>query len=707
MMMSAAMGALWVAPAVAQDSELLDEIVVTAQKRAETQQTVPISIKAISGETLDKVNATGLEDIVRLVPSLAMTNNSRGGGQIQLRGLGSNVGNVGTVAIYRDGVISVTRIQSSGTFAESDPGTYDIERVEVLRGPQGTLYGEGSFGGVINFISKKPDATKIQASAAVTGYQIDRGSSDNVELQGMINVPIVQDKLALRAVAYHYEHGGFIDALNIIPVFGGDPPNLARKDANTEDITGGRIMLGFTPTPDFDATLIYKTEDFERGLDNFTSPYLIPIVNGIAGTHYDPWTTQAVYSDTIPFAKQKSNEGILEINWNTGIGRLTSVTGYGKVEQSSNSSAGEAKAFSEEIRLASNSTGPLSWIVGAYYRKAERSIDLPGGIPYVENELEQRAVFGQVYWQFAEGWRLTAGLRYEEQQSSLTDIYQGLGTATGEFNSLIPKIALDWQPNDRTLVYVSAAKGFRAGGNNVDESLGTDPTFSQAFDPDQIWNYELGGKFSLFDRKLVINADVFYIDWQDIQIDRAMVSVINPPINFIVTNGEKAHSYGIEADVYIRPTPKWDIVIGGAVMNPEFDSGTIDTAFGLDIPLKGLQLASSPRYTFNASIERRFDLPMNLEGYARADFSLRGNSYGDVPNSPLGDPGTFASCESKITNVRIGVRGENWELQGFVNNVFNEEASTYTYSLAQSSFFDVNATLRPRTVGLSLKVRYN
>ena len=195
-----------------------EEIIVTAQKVDQRIQDVPISIKAIDDETLETINADGLEDLTRLVPSLTMTNISRGGNQVQIRGLGSNVASVGTVAIYNDGVISASRIQSSGTFAEQDSVIYDVERVEVLRGPQGTLYGEGSFGGVINIISKRPDDQEFQASFAGSSFDVDEGSSDNTDLQGMINIPLIKETLAVRAVGYKLDHDGYIDAVDVSPV---------------------------------------------------------------------------------------------------------------------------------------------------------------------------------------------------------------------------------------------------------------------------------------------------------------------------------------------------------------------------------------------------------------------------------------------------------------------------------------------------------
>src|SRR5262245_40819831 len=242
-----------------------DEVItVTAQKREEAIQSIPISIKALSAETLSQINASGLEDITKLVPSLSMTNLSRGGNNVQIRGLGSNVASLGTVAIYNDGIISADRIQSSGTFAEQDSALFDVERVEVLRGPQGTLYGEGSFGGVINIISKRPDPSKLEIGGSATWLDTKDGSSNNHHLAGMVNVPLIRDTLAVRAVAFDYDHEGYIDAVDISPILSGTGgPERVEKDANTEEVTGGRLALTYTPTDQFDATFIFKKQRTE------------------------------------------------------------------------------------------------------------------------------------------------------------------------------------------------------------------------------------------------------------------------------------------------------------------------------------------------------------------------------------------------------------------------------------------------------------
>jgi len=694
-----------------------DVIVITAQKREEGLQDVPISVRALAGETLAQLGADSLEDVANLVPSLSIANLSRGGSQVQLRGLGSNVGNVGTVALYNDGVVAPTRIQSAGTFFERDAGLYDIERVEVLRGPQGTLYGEGSFGGVINIISKRPDANQFDASVSAGWSTISEGSSDNYDIAGMVNAPIIEDVLAIRAVAYHNERDGYIDAVDIAPsVLGAfTPPNftpfpdfatLVAEDANTEEVTGGRILVSLTPNNVFDATLIYKREEADLGIDNTTSPNLIGNF-----TNFDPELTQALFGPALGGTTDigstlESDELIFEANLETPVGLLTAIGGYGEVDTENTAPSTSAyEAFSGEVRLASDAEGRFSWIVGAYYRDTSRDITFAGQ-EFIEQELSQWSVFGQGYYELTPAVTATVGLRYEEQDNETFDQFNTGQTSSGSFDSIIPKFALDWQVNEDALLYVSAAKGFRAGGNNIDQSLGTDSGFVENFDPDQIWNYEFGAKLGLLDGRVTINSALFYIDWSDIQIDRAIDNAFTPTagdFQFIIVNGEDAHSVGLETEVFITPNDNWNIVIGGSILEAEFDGGTIDTPVALAVPLEGDTLASTPEYLFNASVERRFSFSW-ADAYIRGDMSIRGSSFGDVPNTPQ-PGGDLESGQIELVGLRAGVLRDFWEVQVFANNLFNEDGSTFTFY--DGGFGDVQNRIQPRTVGVSLKLRYN
>jgi iron complex outermembrane recepter protein len=687
--------------------EPIDEIVVTAQKIAQPLEKVPISIKVITAETLETIGAESAEDYLRMIPSVSMTNLARGGNEIQIRGLGSNVGNVGTVAIYNDGVISPSRIQQGGTFSEQDPALFDVERVEVLRGPQGTLYGEGSFGGVINIISKRPTLDSFQTSVAATWFNRNEGSSNNQDFSGMVNLPIISGELALRAVAYSYQHDGWINQVGPVlgALFAGQQMSIENEHANSERTIGGRAIALFAPNENIDVTATFKTEKIFTGAIPVISPNIVAEANAAVGDTFNTQVSQADYfADAV---QTRTNQGILEINVNTDIGRLTSIGGGGRVSGGTTTGVTNANsAYNEELRLASDTKGAFTWIVGGYYRNASAAETFMGA-PLAGNTVKEYAVFGQGYWHFAPQWTATVGLRYEHQTSDVQDKVNLL-SSNATFSSTPPKFALEYQWNDHTMYYTSIAKGFRAGGANIDESLGTDPRYRAPFNPDSIWSYEIGSKVSFLDRTLTVNSAIYYISWKDIQIDQPINSLVNPPVEFIVVNGQNAHSYGVETDIYYTPTPLWSISLGGSLLNAEYDSGSINQFPTGSVELNGQQLPSTPKYTANASVERLIPMPHLLQGYVRADYTLRGSSYGDVPNYPppgLFGPGNLASGSSQITNLRAGIRRNGWDAQVFCTNLFNSHASTYTDY--DGGFTDLQVLLPPRTIGVTIHMNYN
>jgi outer membrane receptor protein involved in Fe transport len=679
------------------------ELTVTAQKKEQTVLEVPISIKPLPAEVLEETNANDLADIARMVPSMSTTDISRGNNNVQIRGLGSNVASVGTVALFNDGVISASRSQTDGTFAEQDSSLYDVERVEILRGPQGTLYGEGSFGGVINVISKRPDPTKFDTSFMGDWFSIDEGTSSNYNVAAMVNVPLVKNKLALRVVGHLTDRDGYVDAVNVLPPFVGlGPAEFISEDANTEKFYGGRVMLGYTGEKVF-GTLILKTQKTELGISNFTSPTTIELVNDYSGSSFDTDLTQAIFSPTYG-SESTVNEAVLDFNIVTPIGLFTSLTGFGGVEAEnfSNGMSAENDAFSQEFRLSSENAGALNYTVGAFYRSVERTIDLEGGVPYAETSMDQWSVFGQLYWDISETISATLGMRYGQFETKLTDLLIGLAPTAHDFDDVSPKIALNWQPDERTNLYVSVARGFRAGGANIDESFGTDPDFVEGFDADSIWNYEIGLKKSFWDGRMALSSALFYIDWSDIQVDRAIGSLVSPPYQYIVTNGQGAHSLGIEADIYFNPGKGWDITLGGSVMEPEFDNGTIDSTWGR-FELDGMKLPNAPEVLANASVNKTFPIGgAGTQAFARIDYSYRGNSFADVPNEP---PGTdFNSGSFNLLNLRAGVTFKNWEYQIYAKNLTNQDATAFNWD---DGLYHFRARIAPITIGTSFRYHFN
>ncbi len=690
------------------DETVLEEILVTAQKREESIQDIAISIKALSGRILRQINAESMDDIVGMVPSLSMNNLGRGNNNIQIRGLGSNIGSVNTMAMYNDGVVAASRIQSSGTFAEQDSALVDIERIEVLRGPQGTLWGEGSFGGLISIISKRPDPSGFTADLSANWFNVKGGGNGSTDLSAVLNIPLITDKLALRVVGYRNDHKGWIDGWNIFP--SGPGPEFVGKDLNTEEVSGGRFSLGYTGEK-VDANWIVKVEESDTGLLNIEGDFLNILRDTIGNENNQAFFGPTLAAALAPGVKRNITESILNINIDTTLGTVTSITGYGNVETESPSGAtSESEAWSQELRLSSDSDGRLNYTIGAYYRDAKRNVDLLAG-PLSLNETQQWAVFGQFYFDITPSLQATFGLRYSEQDSLIVDINQipvlgDFARAEGTFNDLSPKVALDWQINDQSMVYASIAKGFRAGGANVDQSFGTDPNFSQKFDEDYVWNYEIGSKTSFADNRVTVNAAVFYVDWHNIQIDRPITDLTDPnnpaAIYFIVGNGEDAHSFGAEADITLNPAEGWEIVLGGSLVEAEYDNGSIFSVAG-PFPLKGQRLPSSPRFLFNASVEKQFPImDSGWDGFVRADYSLRDGSYADVPNER--PDSEFLGDKMSVLNLRLGANNDMWEFQAYVRNLLNEDASSFNFVLTDSLRFV--AKVPPRTLGVSVKWHY-
>ena len=706
-------------PLAARAEPVLEEIIVTAQKRAESILDIPISIKVLEAATLETVNADSLDDIARLVPSMSMAETGgRGRSNVQIRGLGSNVGSVGTTAIYNDGVIAASRIASSGTFTEQDSVLFDVERVEVLRGPQGTLYGEGSFGGVINIISNRPDPSGFDAGLSGSWFDIEGGGSGSTDINGMLNVPLIKDTLAMRVVGFRNDHQGYIDGYDALPtylaaVYGLNPadypPAPVGKNLDTELVTGGRFSIRYTSGP-VDANLILKRQKTEIGLASLETDYL-NLLKDYAKHGRD---TSAVFIGSDPLlnsfaGESTTDEGVLELNVQTSRGTWTSITGYGQIDvKTLGNSTSDNTATSQELRFSTDSKGAINWTVGAYYRTAEITEDFEA-TPLNNEKVDQWSVFGQMYWDIMPAVRATLGLRYGEQTTEVTDLLNeaalgALAHSKATFDDLSPKLAMDWRVNANTLLYASIAKGFRGGGANVDASLGEDPNFTRDFKPDSIWNYEIGAKAAILDNKVALNAAVFYIDWSDIQIDRPIQDNVtgNPEGVFIVTNGDKAHSYGFETDVYLYPAEGWEIFLGGSLMNPRYDSGTIDSPYegGRTFDLKGEHLPSAPEYTFNTSVSKTFPIGSSgMNGLVRADYSLRGDSYSDVPNKPLGTHLNSGSME--VINLRAGIQADKWEIQAFVLNLADSNDSSFNYDTGSFLF---RSRLQPRTVGLNVKL---
>jgi iron complex outermembrane recepter protein len=544
----------------------LEEITVTAQKYNSTIQNTPISMSALTGDQMTAAGISTVEDVAREVPGLSMRSAGPGQTEYEARGLASNGGAAPTVGFYLDEVpLSPPALAQVGKVV-IDPDLYDINRIEVLRGPQGTLYGSGSMGGTVKVITNQPKLDTWEGSFQGTLSDTE-GGSGNGGGKFMLNIPL-GDVLALRVVGTDTYRSGWIDrvVLNPFPEDTGitranvlaAPVQSVTTNVNTETLYGERASLLFQPNSDISvvATALYQRMVM-GGYDEFDSP---PGAAYLA--HYEAANIPEPIADTVHIYS-------ITAIANLGFADLTSATAYWDRQEHQTQDASESvgftlgvypyvaipftevdltKQFSEEIRLTSHEGDRLHWVTGAFIDDLNSTWDTfsgantvfaqpgdPVGLvaasdnPY---KIEQVALFADGSYKLTDTWKFSAGLRWYRYQS--TQLEQEWGFITPDpapaapsrtkaaDNGFNPRFDLSYSPNTDLTTYISASKGFRPGGANEYVPPPSIPPhcmgeYSPSFGSDSVWDYEIGEKAKLFENRLTINSDFYYIKWTDVQ----------------------------------------------------------------------------------------------------------------------------------------------------------------------------------------------
>jgi outer membrane receptor protein involved in Fe transport len=767
-----AVGALVCDAAVAQvqtDSEALQEVVVTAEKREATVQSTPLSITAVSGERLQAQGISNVMDAARQIPGISMRSAGPGQTELEMRGMASSGGSSPTVGFYLDETPLTPPAAALNGKVVIDPDLFDLARIEVLRGPQGTLYGAGSMGGTIKLITNAPDPQKFAASAQGILAHTDGGGINNT-LNGMLNIPLIEGKFALRVVATDKHEDGWLDRIvtapfpvpsqpcaqysefSFNPSWGcvrGDvqkaPHTQTIQEVNWHSLLATRISALAKPT---DALTIDAAFMYQRlragGYDEYDQPLAQePAVLA----HYQPFDLAEPFFDTFHL-------GSLTVKYDFGWSTLTSNTSYWTRDEKQNQDASEAlrsnynvfygvdilapilfteedlsNQLSEELRLASNDSGKLTWIGGVFFSKLKSVFWDTNGSPafadastggaaanpdgivynsYNPYHVTQYAVFGESAYRFTDHWKLTLGLRWfhfktdvnEEQVGGLTASGNATPTVanfTTTVHALAPKINLGWLPNENLTAYALIAKGFRPGGVNLPL-----PPFCQAqtetYDPDSSWNYEVGEKARMFDNRVSINADLYYIRWHDVQ------QLYNQSCGYsLTTNIGDAHSYGPEIEMTARITSQLLFALNGAYTKAVFTSVKGSVSDVSTTPLAvGTPILNIPKYTGNASLTYTHPLSGDVSIVSRVSDSYVGPAT-DISFAyvPLGSYNLLAA--------RVGVDASKWSAYVFVDNATNTHAqlttNTTSFSWLIPSLTRVS-TNPPRTFGLDASYRF-
>ena len=712
-------------------SELVD-IVVTARKTTERLQDTPMSIAVITADTIEKTSATILADLGRETPGLTIVSAAPGQNQIILRGLSGN----NTVGFYLDETplsIGIGNAVQPANF-DMDPALFDLDRIEVLRGPQGSLYGASSFGGTVRYITNQPNLGEEHVTAKVTASGTEDGGF-NEEVDGLINQPIIPGNLAVRAMVFDRNNSGYIDQYptdpnNYLAVL----PGTVDKNINTEQTFGGRIAIEAKPIDDFSATLAayYQHMDlgapftFDAPPGSFSDPIQSRLVRE-ASTDQVQLYTLTLHGDVQPvqFTSSTSYMDRYVFNAEDDSKDLYYFFPQGAVYPSTLYAEAGNHNFVEEAR-ASGGAGPIHGVVGLFYAHAVAygTLNWPtppqyeaafGSEPVYFNWNDfldvQKAVFGELDIDLLPGLQATLGDRLYQQSQRYTvyinGIFNGGESPTSSHYSdtrgTTPKYGLSYHVTQDILSYATVAKGYREGGPLYPfppscakdlESLGylTPPT---AYLPDSIWSYELGAKTEWLEHRLAINGAVYYIDWTNIQ-----QIITLPTCGFgFVGNFGKASSKGAEFAMNYDPIRALKLGLSLSYNEAKLTS-TVPGAAGD----AGQTLEYAPRWTGAASAEYTHAIDADTTAYLRGDFSSatrETSNYNYQSNY-------YSIAGYSVLNLRLGIKRAHWTGALFANNALDRHGET---ELPLSNGVDLPtqrriALNRPRTVGLDIRFEH-
>ncbi|WP_319524342.1 TonB-dependent receptor [uncultured Desulfosarcina sp.] len=687
----------------AQTVETLDPMVVTAQKRSQNVQDLPGSITLLDAETIEDARIEGMTDISGLTPGLEFRNaGSRRHSFTFMRGIKSIHNQESAMGYYVDGV----GYSKSYMF---DFPLFGVERIEVLKGPQGTLYGGNTMAGVINVITAEPD--NLTCSKLALGL----GNYDRAEVKGSVRTPLIADKLFFGLSGlFEQQDEGFME--NDVEA-DGDEGRHSKGGS-------GRFKLKFLPTDDLDVTLSIDGQSYDEGAFPLRRTARNAFVkNGIFQA--DP---EYHYSHDFEGTADTDFWGAnLNINYAFPFATLVSITGHRdyRVDEMVDSDFSpldmtrlhyvqEDKSFTQELRLVSpESDDMLQWLAGLYYfsNDAENrttnyfrsamvgnpnnpfGTDTGNRLIISDGTTEGMAVFGQGTYRFLEQFDFTLGLRYEYQDAEMnwtqenspdhdTATTLAYPTADNDFDALLPKASLAWHMTANHMVYATFSGGFRGGGFNK-----VSPEENRAFDEETNWMYEIGTKLSFLEKRIFVNLSGFYMDIEDEQIARFDTD-LNSAYN---VNAGESHRLGIEMETRYTPVSGLDFIAGFTVLEAEYDSYS-DAALGTDY--SGNQVFNVPNFSGNIGVQYRRPLYGQWDFMGRVDVIGIGKRYMDDANEV--EEGSYA-----LVNAKAGIEGEHLDIYLWSDNLFDRH-----YIVFENTSKGITEDGAPLTVGATVSYRF-
>lgn len=708
-------------PAVASAAEADEDstaIVVTAQKREQLAQEIPLSITAISGEAIERQGITSIQELGNSIAGVNIAAGNPGAMRLIIRGASdlSSSNQSGPV----NGFYVDETVMSYVPGYMPEVSLLDIERVEVLRGPQGTLFGEGSEGGTLRVITRKPDSTATFGRVKLGGYATENGGQ-GYAAQVNANLPLVRDVLAVTLAGSYRDLPGWIDI-----------PDIAVNNSNTSQLTDGRIALRYTPDSALTIDLFYQFGRSE--IYDFISTDRDELNPRRAAAQFGAGPVGGLSP-----SEGRLDIGALTISYDVGAATLVSASSLttssfdttrdlttivpvafppsfvpGAIAQSVYNV--RSQAFTQEIRLVSNGDARLNWTVGGYFKHEKRSVEegfvfnvpaiqtVDRPLTHSEQVGDAWAVFADLDYELTDRLSLQAGLRYfaddktfENRQLTGSAFPLGFPPAgtvqRGQDNAdaISPKLGLTYQLSSDALVFVKYAKGFRSGGANT-TPLSVYPDATSQFGPDSLHSYEIGFKTSPL-AGWTVNAYIYHTDWNNLQLPfRTRDGVFT-----YVRNAGNAQTDGVELEVNGQVTPALNLGLTYAY-NDSAISGDVRDGLGNLVVPAGSALPTNSKNKFTAAAHYEQDLSAGVQLSLDARYRWASGTFSDPGNTPA-----FANGSTSQLFLSAGLAGSWGSLTFFVDNVLDRADSIAKFPPAGPPVFIYTNYLRPRNFGLELK----
>ncbi|MDE0359679.1 MAG: TonB-dependent receptor [Rhodospirillaceae bacterium] len=737
---------------------VLEEIIVTAERREQALSDVPMAIAAFGQETIEARGYTNLESFFRQVPSVSLLDGGAQRKQVIIRGIAIDAG-------VRAGGLSSSYVDETlvtgGSFP-LDPRMFDMQRVEVLKGPQGTLYGGGSISGSVRYITNKPNADEFQANVAFDTSKT-QGSKQGYSFDAMVNIPLVENELAFRGVVFSADNAGYYDN-----------PYLGLTSQGQFDQRGGRLMLQWTPSDTFTATGTYfMDETFQDGWYRASG---------------EDWAAREQINRLAEVLTAEASILALNLEWDVGWATITSATAnldfysYRKVDRTFlgiDQFWDDARltvlddtwdeTLSEELRIVSapDQFGNFDWIAGIFYSDHEPYVEVgdyigigdrydqnnagdrfvaaaphqeyvtpfpegyvspygvsevPGTYPDMiyreisEHPQKQVAFFGELTYNFSDDFSATVGVRDTSTTTSgqfVNQVADAWPDPVFSETVVFPEytephtnymLNLVYNVNDDVMIFGRAAEGFRVGTGGANPVV--QPSCQElarqvlGFTPgpvasDSMWAYEVGTKMTLADGRMVVNAGLYRNEWTDLQVRVRLQGDATCSISF-PQNLAAATGNGGEFTLDYLVSDRLQVGLSGSFVDFTVDAGA--EFLGANV---GDRLPSHPDLTLSGNFDYSFPFIAGWEGFARGEMNYIGEMVGDFvgPGADRIDFGKYT-----VANLRVGATDGRWEWTVYANNLFNSDGLTFQFRDRRNRVESL--VIRPFTLGVNVRTRF-